>query len=211
MAKANYNDAETRNAEGEWDRSGSEDNDAFTRDLMAAVDVDTGQTGFETAQNLRTLAWLTGPESPIGMAPGGGLAWLPFSPEAAAVGEFAGALAELGLAGDALPVLRPTWQQSEIDVGRELGPTARAQVSYKDGFEVPQGTPGSVRPDFTTSDGVAVEVKNYDIETNSAALIRTVTKQTLERATHLPGRYGTKRDHRYPRTIRNPESEIGHC
>jgi len=62
----------------------------------------------------------------------------------------------------------------------------RAQVSYKDGFEVLQGTPGSVRPDFTTDEGVAVEVKNYDIETNSAALIRTIAEQTLERTTHLP-------------------------
>jgi len=126
MAKANYDDAENRNADGEWDRSGSGGNDTFASALMEAVDVDTGQTGFETAQNLRTLAWLMGPESPIGMAPGGGLAWLPFSPEAAVVGEFAGALAELGMAADPLPLLRPTWQQSEIDVGRELGPTARA-------------------------------------------------------------------------------------
>ena len=95
MVKADYNDAETRNADGEWARSGSGGNDTFTSALMEAVDVDTGQTGFETAQNLRTLAWLTGPESPVGMAPGGGLAWLPFSPEVAAIGEFAAALGEI--------------------------------------------------------------------------------------------------------------------
>ena len=93
---------------------------------------------------------------------------------------------EIGFVAERLPIPRPTWQQSEIDVGRELGPTARAQVSYKDGFEVRPGMPGSVRPDFTTKDAVAVEVKNYDIENNSAALIRSVTEQTLERATHLP-------------------------
>ena len=153
---------------------------------MQAVDVDTGQTGFETAQNLRNLAWLTGPESPVGMAPGGGLAWLPFSPEVAAVGEFAGALADLGLLSDPVPLLRPTWQQSEIDVGRDLGPTARPQVSYKNGLEVPPGTLGSVRPDFTVGDNLAVEVKNYDIENNSAALVKIITDQTLERVTHLP-------------------------
>lgn len=93
---------------------------------------------------------------------------------------------EIGFVAERLPIPRPTWQQSEIDVGRDLGPTARAQVSYKDRFEVRPGTPGSVRPDFTTRNAVAVEVKNYDIENNSAALIRSVTEQTLERATHLP-------------------------
>jgi HK97 family phage portal protein len=81
---------------------------------------------------------------------------------------------------------RPSWRQSEADVGLELGPTARPQVSYKDGLGVPSSTPGSVRPDFSIDDVAAIEVKNYDIANNTSALIARITDQAIERASHLP-------------------------
>jgi hypothetical protein len=42
---------------------------------------------------------------------------------------------------------RPSWRQSEIDIGKEY-PGYRDQVSFKDGVEVQQGTKHSSRPDF---------------------------------------------------------------
>ena len=81
---------------------------------------------------------------------------------------------------------RPGWPQSEEDVGRDLGPDTRSQISFKDGVEVTRGTAGSVRPDFI-HDGVAsFEVKNYDIANNAAALIRRTADQAIQRAEHLP-------------------------
>jgi filamentous hemagglutinin len=101
------------------------------------------------------------------------------------VGKIPNPPSELFDAEESLSV-RPSWQQSEDDVGRELGPNVRSQVSFKDGVEVPWGTPGSVRPDFIVDDIGAFEVKNYDITTNAAALIGNVTNQAIERASHLP-------------------------
>ncbi|GGF21938.1 hypothetical protein GCM10011611_30000 [Aliidongia dinghuensis] len=190
IAKAGFDPDQPRDTDGRGTTTGASRD--CTDVLMGAVDLDTGLNGFETAQNLRNLAWLMGPESPVGMAPGGGLAWLPFSPELAAVGEFAGVLGEVGVAGEAgagqFSLLRPTWLQSEIDVERDLGPTARAQVSFKGGIEVPWGTPGSMRVDFVLDNIGTFEVKNYDITNNAAALIRNVTNQAIERANHLPNR-----------------------
>ena len=81
---------------------------------------------------------------------------------------------------------RPTWQESEDDVGRDLGPGAKPQISFKNGVEVPRGTPGSVRPDYIQGDIASFEVKNYNIETNAAGLIRNVSDQAIQRAQHLP-------------------------
>ncbi|MBJ7312187.1 hypothetical protein H7U20_18560, partial [Rugamonas sp. CCM 8940] len=82
---------------------------------------------------------------------------------------------------------RPTWRQSEIDVGNDLGAQYNAQQSFKNGQPVPQGTLGSVRPDFVAIDGTAsFEVKNYNIQTNSYNLINNVSSQAIERAANLP-------------------------
>jgi filamentous hemagglutinin len=81
---------------------------------------------------------------------------------------------------------RPNWRESEDDVGRDLGPEARPQVSFKNGSEVKWGTPGSVRLDYVQGDVATFEVKNYNIETNSAALIRNVADQAIQRADQLP-------------------------
>ncbi|HEJ2438819.1 TPA: hypothetical protein SLZ45_000255 [Burkholderia multivorans] len=72
-------------------------------------------------------------------------------------------------------------------MGSDLGSSARPQVSYKNGVEVPNGTPGSVRPDFTATDGTAsFEVKNYNIATNMNGLINNVSQQAIQRADNLP-------------------------
>jgi hypothetical protein len=85
------------------------------------------------------------------------------------------------------PPARETWQQSERDIGRWLGANNRGQVSYLGGREVPHGTPGSVRPDFVSSAGIAsFEVKNYNIATNMRALIQNVSSQAIDRAQNLP-------------------------
>jgi filamentous hemagglutinin len=81
---------------------------------------------------------------------------------------------------------RPTPGQSELDVGANLPPGARPQVSYRDGQEVPYGTPGSVRPDWCVGTTCSVEVKNYNVATNSNGLINNVSQQALDRAANLP-------------------------
>jgi filamentous hemagglutinin len=86
----------------------------------------------------------------------------------------------------AVPAGRPTSQQSELDVGKELGPDADYQKSYKDRETVNYGTCGSVRPDFCVGDLYTVEVKNYDIAKNMHGLIRSVSKQAIDRAKNLP-------------------------
>ena len=227
LAKANFDPGQPRDGLGWWTRTGqdgptgtptnrstadpskvSEVSNAkdFTSALMGAVNLDTGSTGFETAQGLREIAWLAGPESPVGMAPGGGLAWLPFSPEVAELGSLAGALGELGTAEDATAEnvtarlssgepsneieqalsQRPSWRQSEQDVGHDLGPSTRSQVGFQDGIEVRRGTSGSVQPDHVDGDVACYEVKNYDIATNMNALIRRTADQAIERVAHLP-------------------------
>ena len=108
------------------------------------------------------------------------------------LGAFAGRTGEIsGGGGDDVPppppATRPTWRQSEIDVGNDLGPDYSAQQSFLNGQAVPQGTTGSVRPDFVSNDGTtSVEVKNYNIATNSNGLINNVSGQAVDRASNLP-------------------------
>jgi hypothetical protein len=82
---------------------------------------------------------------------------------------------------------RPTWQQSEVDVGERLGPGYEPQRSFMGGDPVPGNTQGSVRPDWYAP-GDAVEVKNYDVETTAgrSRLVRNVGDQLAERTAHLP-------------------------
>jgi RHS repeat-associated protein len=81
---------------------------------------------------------------------------------------------------------RPTARQSEIDVGKDLGPDARPQVSFLDGQEVRYGTKGSSRPDFCRGTECSFEVKNYDIANNGKGLVNNVVGQALERQVNLP-------------------------
>ncbi|MBC8064653.1 MAG: hypothetical protein H7Y17_07470, partial [Chlorobia bacterium] len=80
---------------------------------------------------------------------------------------------------------RPTARQSEIDAKNLAGPNARSQISYKNGKEVPYGTPGSTRPDWV-SGNVSTEVKNYTITGNSNTLSSNIAQQAQARAQQLP-------------------------
>ena len=84
------------------------------------------------------------------------------------------------------PISRPTWGQSELDVGKDYE-GYDAQKSFINGEEGPYGTKGSVRPEFYKN-GHSVEVKNYDIETSSGrnSLINNVSSQIKKRLTNLP-------------------------
>ncbi len=87
---------------------------------------------------------------------------------------------------DSVQYDRPTWRQSEIDVGIEY-PDYSPQVSFLNGVEVPYGTPGSVRPDFYKP-GYSIEVKNYNISTDKgrSSLISNVLTHFEKRETNLP-------------------------
>jgi hypothetical protein len=83
---------------------------------------------------------------------------------------------------------RPSWRQSELDVGVRLeGQGFKPQISFKNGIEVPYGTKGSSRPEFF-GNGVSVEVKNYNVETveGRANLERNVVGQAVQRIDNLP-------------------------
>jgi YD repeat-containing protein len=103
------------------------------------------------------------------------------------------ALADANISGTAATenrgaTVRPTWRQSEIDVGAQLdGQAYKPQISFKDGVEVPYGTKGSVRPEYYR-EGASVEVKNYNLETAAgrARLERNVVGQAIQRADNLP-------------------------
>ncbi len=92
--------------------------------------------------------------------------------------------------GGYLMFARPSWRQSELDVGKEY-PDYDDQVAFKDREEVSKVTKGSTRPDFYTK-GHSLEVKNYDLSTSSkrSNLVRVIVKQVNDRVDHLP--IGTK-------------------
>ena len=81
---------------------------------------------------------------------------------------------------------RPTWGQSENDAAKYY-PGYEYQKSFKNGKTVKYGLKGSVRPDYYF-EGNSIEVKNYDLSTNSGknSLIRTAVKQYYQRQAHLP-------------------------
>ncbi len=81
---------------------------------------------------------------------------------------------------------RPTSQQSEVDVGAGWPANSQSQVSYLNGKEVPYGTAGSVRPDWCIGTVCSVEVKNYDVITNTRNLTDNVAQQAIQRAQNLP-------------------------
>ncbi|QYM61164.1 ribonuclease YeeF family protein [Bacillus subtilis] len=85
---------------------------------------------------------------------------------------------------------RPSWRQSEVDVGKEY-PGYKDQVSFKERIEVKHGTKDSSRPDFYNT-GHSIEVKNYKLTTSSGRsnLVRIVSNQFNKRIKDLPE--GTK-------------------
>ena len=81
---------------------------------------------------------------------------------------------------------RPTSQQSEQVVGSFLGPDFIGQVSYLGGVPTTYGAPGSVRPDFSSADGmITYEVKNYNLN-NISGMTTSIGTQAIARAANLP-------------------------
>jgi hypothetical protein len=99
-----------------------------------------------------------------------------------------GALAdeEIVNAANAKITVRPTWRQSEIDIGNEYS-DFNPQKSFIDGEEVKYGTSGSSRPDLYQN-GSSIEIKNYNITTSTGRsnVARNIEKQYLQRLEDLP-------------------------
>jgi len=84
---------------------------------------------------------------------------------------------------------RPTWQQTQVDVARDL-PGWQTQQSYKKGFPATYGEEGSVRPDLShPTQPIHIDAKNYDLTSsaNRYNLYRDVAHQAQSRAANLPG------------------------
>ncbi len=83
-------------------------------------------------------------------------------------------------------VERPSWRQSEVDVGKDF-PGYEPQKSFLNGNEVPHGTKGSVRPEYYKA-GHSIEVKNYNVQTSKGRsnLVNNVSKQVKQRTHNLP-------------------------
>jgi hypothetical protein len=89
--------------------------------------------------------------------------------------------------GEDIPT-RPSWRESELDTLKEY-PGYKEQQSFLNRKEVPHGTKNSSRPELFLN-GHSIEVKNYDVNKNSSALISNISKQVLQRNDNLP--LGTK-------------------
>jgi RHS repeat-associated protein len=86
------------------------------------------------------------------------------------------------------PASRPSWRESESDLGKALEKDGyKPQVSFKDGAEVKYGTKSSSRPDYY-KEGSSVDIKNYNIETakGQSRLVDRVSEQAMGRAKNLP-------------------------
>ncbi|GHU44360.1 hypothetical protein FACS1894193_12680 [Bacilli bacterium] len=81
---------------------------------------------------------------------------------------------------------RPSWRESEIDAELDYQ-GYETQKSFLNGKEVPYGTKGSTRPELY-KDGHSIEVKNYDVQTNSGRnnLVNNVSGQIKNRVDNLP-------------------------
>lgn len=84
-------------------------------------------------------------------------------------------------------ISRPTWRQSETDVG-DVNPNYETKKSFLNGKEVPYATRGSSRPDLYIT-GSSIEVKNYNVTNRSGrnSLINIVSNQVNQRISDLPG------------------------
>lgn len=85
--------------------------------------------------------------------------------------------------------LRPSWMDTEIDIGNELENQGfEPQVAFFGGKTVNgRRRVGCVIPDFYKP-GISIDAKNYDIESvrNRSNLIRNIVAQYWQRVVHLP-------------------------
>ena len=85
----------------------------------------------------------------------------------------------------------PSWSDSEKKAFEAYSNknNAREQVSFLDGKEVKPGTNHATRPDIVWYDNdhlEAIEVKNYDCESNMNQLLVNLKRQVGDRVVHLP-------------------------
>ena len=85
-----------------------------------------------------------------------------------------------------------TWQESELAAERIFG--GRSQVSFLNGKEVSQFTPGATRPDRVIEEAVkkvALEVKNYTLDNQAcrAKLYSELEREIADRVANLPEGY----------------------
>lgn len=78
---------------------------------------------------------------------------------------------------------RPTPRESELKAKEIYG--GEEQKTFKDGKEVPYGTPGGTRPDLYANN-TAYEVKNYILPKNEGLMTKELTRQISDRVENLP-------------------------
>ena len=81
----------------------------------------------------------------------------------------------------------PTARESELAALSKFG--GEEQVSFLNGQEVPWGTPNATRPDVVRKIGdtlEAIEVKNYNLETNVNQLCTELRRQIGQRVVDMP-------------------------
>ena len=87
------------------------------------------------------------------------------------------------------PSKRPTWRQSEIDDTiryRKAGYAVEPQVSFLNGQRCKNGISDSIRVDNYVEGLAAVEIKNYNLTTNSSGLVSNIVEQAIKHQKHLP-------------------------
>ena len=87
------------------------------------------------------------------------------------------------------PSKRPTWRQFEIDDTiryRKAGCAVEPQVSFLDGKRCKNGISDSIRVDNYVEGLAAVEIKNYNLTTNSSGLVSNIVEQAIKHQQHLP-------------------------
>jgi filamentous hemagglutinin len=99
-------------------------------------------------------------------------------------------LMEDGASSTATVPTRPSWQAAQANPGADLARFGfEPERSYLGGRQVEYGTPGSVRPDYSsTGVRLSVDVKNYDVTTPQGRhrLVKDIVGQTGARTANLP-------------------------
>ncbi len=69
---------------------------------------------------------------------------------------------------------------------REAGYTVEPQVLFLEIQRCKHGTEGSIRVDNFVEGLAAVEIKNYNLTTNSGGLVSNIVEQAIKHQQHLP-------------------------
>ena len=92
-------------------------------------------------------------------------------------------------AKDVVDSIRPSWQQTEFDVGKKYEPGTVPQQSFKSGKKVRYGLKGSIRVDqYHPRRKIAIEAKNQNLQTarGRSNFVYKATKQIKRQRLELP-------------------------